>query len=524
MYVTVYCPHCRGELEVDKTEVGMYGECPTCGEGFEIQPPGRDTAGTGRSASRPVMDVDDDEIQLDTRAAQRAATQAGDRRADRDLPVAEVDGDAVKSKAEVAGLPIAQPQPQPEADDEEETDSAEDEDWNEVGFDIDGVDEEISLETGEIPLAVPISDADRDREQEVFEAGREIAGFELGPLIGSGSMGRVYLATQLSMQREVALKILPIDLVSHDEDAVDSFMNEIRLLAQLDHPNIVRAIEAGQEDDVYYLAMTYVNGETLSQRQLREPEIPEQDALRCAAKVAKALEYAWERFELLHRDVKPANIMVDKSGEVKLMDLGIAKVASRDEEATNMVLGTPYYMSPEQAMGHTDLDHRSDQYSLGATLFHLVTGQPPFEGKDAHEIMIKHVNQALPRPDKINPKVSEATCKLIRRLMAKRPERRFPDWKQVSRAMEKVAKIQKRRPKARNKRKANSFTASRRLTRSRKRSGTKSTIRARKSKTLRPRRQKAKNATKGDSLQPYLIAILVLLFVFAIVVLVVIYG
>ncbi len=268
-----------------------------------------------------------------------------------------------------------------------------------------------------------------------YRAGMKIGNFEIGYLLGAGSMGQVFLAKQISMDRQVALKILPPEIMSRDDEAAHQFMNEVKMLAKLEHPNIVTAFEAGEDQGIYYLAMQYVNGESLENRLQRERMIPEEEAISVMIKVAQALKHAWERFKLLHQDVKPANIMIDHHGEVKLMDMGIARASTDDEGTAKFVMGTPYYMSPEQASGRLDLDWRTDQYSMGSTLYHLLTGRYPFLGDDPAEVMKKHFADPLTPPKSINSELCDAVDKLIRRMMAKAPDRRYQSWEELISAM-----------------------------------------------------------------------------------------
>jgi len=258
--------------------------------------------------------------------------------------------------------------------------------------------------------------------------GDTLAGFRIKQWLGSGAMGEVYLANQQSMDREVALKVLASSAIKSRED-VDRFMHEVRMLAKLDHPNIVTAFEAGQHDGHHYLAMTLVNGETLDDMLRKQGPLPEKEVLSVGLKVARALAYAWERFQLLHRDVKPSNIMIDRTGEVKLMDMGISKSLTEDHSLTNtgMVVGTPWYMSPEQAQGH-DVDCRSDMYALGATLYHLLTGHPVHDGPSTMAILTKLLTEPVRPPREWRPDLSEATQDLLLRMLARNPTERAPNW------------------------------------------------------------------------------------------------
>ena len=268
-------------------------------------------------------------------------------------------------------------------------------------------------------------------------AGTTIAGFRFERLLGKGGMGEVYLATQLSMDRHVAVKILPRALAENKE-AVARFLHEVRTSAKLNHPNIVSAIEAGDDDGVFFLAMGYVDGASLDVRLKKGETVPEKEAFDIVGTVAEALAYAWDEFQILHRDIKPANIMVDRRGRIQLMDLGLAKSLGEESgmTVTGAVLGTPHYMSPEQVRGMADLDVRSDVYSLGATLYHLATGAPPFSGDSALGIMAKHVNEPLPPPKERNPEISGACAQLIGTMMAKDRDDRPATWQEVVRLVD----------------------------------------------------------------------------------------
>jgi serine/threonine-protein kinase len=176
--------------------------------------------------------------------------------------------------------------------------------------------------------------------------------------------------------------------------------------------------------------MAYVNGETLEQRLERGDILSEREALRIVRAVADALAYAWDEHRLLHRDIKPGNIMLDHRGRVFLLDLGLAKslVDERGITLANTVVGTPRYMSPEQAQGSGDLGVTSDIYSLGATLFHLIVGSPPFDSDSALAIMSQHVHRPLPCPRERNPAIGDACSRLVEHMMAKKPEDRCPNW------------------------------------------------------------------------------------------------
>jgi len=258
--------------------------------------------------------------------------------------------------------------------------------------------------------------------------------------IGVGGMGEVYLAEQKSMKRPVALKILQEDLV-RDRAYLDRFYREVRILAQIEHPNVVNAIEAGADGGVYYFAMTFVEGKDIK-RMFDEGHIfKEAEAVRIALEVSYALKYVWEKHGILHRDIKPANIMISSEDEVKLMDLGISKkMFDEDAELTvaGMMVGSPQYVSPEQAKGLKDADFRADMYSLGATLYHMLAGVPPYPGNNAMEVIMKHLDDPIPDPREGCPEISEATAKLIAAMMAKKKEDRFASWDECIDVMKRI--------------------------------------------------------------------------------------
>lgn len=259
--------------------------------------------------------------------------------------------------------------------------------------------------------------------------GTQIRGFEVVRRLGGGGMGEVFLAKQLAMNRMVALKVLP-PAMTRQPHLVERFMHEVQMTGRLEHQNIVVAFDAGEDAGYHYLAMSYIDGEDLGVVLERQGTMPEAQALRICRKVAEALAYAWDTHKLLHRDIKPGNIMIARDGEVKLMDMGIAKSLSDDSNLTiaGTLLGTPFYMSPEQAKNAADLDYRADIYSLGATLYYLVTGTRPFEGETVMAVLAKQLSEPLPPPEARNPKLSAGCAKLLRLMLAKDRAQRPASW------------------------------------------------------------------------------------------------
>jgi len=257
------------------------------------------------------------------------------------------------------------------------------------------------------------------------DGGRLARGYKLLAEIGRGGMATVYKAVQLQLDRVVALKILSAHLAG-DKTFVRRFLREAKLAATLSHPNIVAVYDVGQGKDRYYLAMEYVEGETLSDLVKREGPLPEARALSIIRQMADALEHARAR-ELIHRDVKPGNILISADGAAKLADMGLARSVSTTttQKTQGLVMGTPSYIAPEQASGERDLDTRTDIYALGATFFYAVTGQPPFDGDTVAAVIRKHLLEPAPLADSVNPEVTRGTSLVIRKCMEKERGQRY---------------------------------------------------------------------------------------------------
>jgi len=252
----------------------------------------------------------------------------------------------------------------------------------------------------------------------------EIKGYEIIKKIRKGGMGTVYKARQISMDRVVALKILASELTD-DETYVKRFLIEAKAVGKLNHENIVAGYDAGSHNGVYFFAMEYINGETILEIMRREKIVAVPFALNVAYQTSKALEHA-AIHRIIHRDIKPGNIMINHHGTIKLCDLGFAKISSIDLlTKKGTTLGTPYYMSPEQCRGLPDIDTRSDIYSLGATLYHMLVGKVPFSGKTASEILKKHLTDSLVIPQERRAEMSEYLCHIIEKMMAKNREDRY---------------------------------------------------------------------------------------------------
>lgn len=253
----------------------------------------------------------------------------------------------------------------------------------------------------------------------------EIKGYRIVSRVGRGGMGAVFKAKHLALDRDVALKILPPRLAK-DETFVERFVREARSAAKLNHPNIVQALDAGQSGELYYFAMEYVDGQSFDDILKERGPLPASEVIEVGQQMASALQHA-EPLGLIHRDIKPGNILLTADGTAKLADFGLAKEAS-DTSVTHTgvtAMGTPNYVSPEQAAGERDLDIRSDVYSLGVTLYHLATGSVPFEGETAAVVMTKHLNEDPTPPRELAPAVPEALNKVILKMMEKEKEDRY---------------------------------------------------------------------------------------------------
>ena len=258
-------------------------------------------------------------------------------------------------------------------------------------------------------------------------AGRRFGAYEVLEELGAGGMGRVYRAKNVTLERVVALKTLA-PIFSADEAFVQRFLKEARAAARLNHPNIVQIYDFGCEEGIYYLAMEYVDGPSL-RALLGHARLAERDAIVLVRHAVAALGVA-HAAGIVHRDIKPDNLMLTaKKDRLKLVDLGIAKRMDEDKglTQTGQAVGTPQYISPEQIRGVKDIDARADIYSLGATLFQLVTGRAPFEGSSGALVMSMHLTHPLPDPRKFVPGLSEGICRVLRKMMAKDRNERYPD-------------------------------------------------------------------------------------------------
>src|SRR3954470_11620327 len=279
---------------------------------------------------------------------------------------------------------------------------------------------------------ITVNQAKRIRGTIEERKGSQIPGYQLLGKLGKGAMATVYKAKQISLDRIVAVKVLP-KRSSENMEFVERFYKEGKAAARLSHNNIVQAIDVGSSPEGYhYFVMEYVEGKTLYDVMQPAPvgegrAFTEPEALDVMIQIADALHHAHQR-GLIHRDVKPKNILLTPQGVAKLTDLGLAR-ATDDKDAAESeagkAYGTPYYISPEQIRGDVDIDFRADIYSLGATMYHLVTGKPPFDGDTPSAVMHKHLKQPLTPPDHINTALSAGIGEIIELAMAKNRDDRY---------------------------------------------------------------------------------------------------
>jgi hypothetical protein len=275
-------------------------------------------------------------------------------------------------------------------------------------------------------LVIPAADPRSDRLTEMM-VGRVLGGTRILYKLGGGGMGGVFKGHHIGLDLPVAVKILHEHLADRDSVFIKRFIREARAAAKLQHPNIVGVLNVGYEEGIHYLVMPFIAGGSAADRIKERHRLPFMEALDIAIQITDALRAA-EESNILHRDVKPANILFTEKGEAKLADLGLAKSYQDTDSAitqTGIACGTPLYFSPEQAKGLQNLDIRSDIYSLGITLYHLIEGRPPFTAESAYVIFQKHVHEELPPFRDASPPPPDLVVKLLKKMTAKKREDRF---------------------------------------------------------------------------------------------------
>ncbi len=267
----------------------------------------------------------------------------------------------------------------------------------------------------------------------------EVKGYEVLRLLGESAVTELWCAYQPSLERFVSLKFMRKELVE-DADEVERFVAEARRAASLRHASIVTIYDVGLADGRPYTIMEYVDGCTLYEQLTREGPLPPERAVRIACAVADALGYAWDHAQLIHRNVSPAVIRLDADGSVKVNYIGLSLRVDLKRPSIRLepgcIEGTPYYMSPEQARGGADIDHRTDMYGLGATLYHMLTGRMPFGEYPPLEAVHRQIHDLLPHPSAIGVNdLPETLLQTLSRLLRKHGAARFETWKDAREAL-----------------------------------------------------------------------------------------
>jgi serine/threonine protein kinase len=249
--------------------------------------------------------------------------------------------------------------------------------------------------------------------------------YQITSLLGEGGMGSAYRAIDLSLEREVALKVLKLQISEKPEEA-ENLAREARTTARINHPNIIRIFDFGQARGQFYIAMELIGGGSLDDLMQQRGMIPEILALEVGIQVAQGLTAAME-LDLIHRDIKPANILFSDRGTVKLVDFGLAVVASGEATSPTEIWGTPYYVAPEK-LDELPEDFRSDIYSLGGTLFHAMAGRPPYEAENSSLVALKQLKSRPVSLQAFASDISNETAYVINRMMSKKPENRYQSY------------------------------------------------------------------------------------------------
>src|ERR687884_356675 len=271
--------------------------------------------------------------------------------------------------------------------------------------------------------------------------GTEISGrFRLDEKIGAGGMSTVYRAYDPTLERWVAIKLMHRD-ISTDPDQLERFRREARAVARLNHPHVVTVIDTGEDEGTPYIVFEYVEGETLKERIRRLGRLPVPEAVAYAIEIARALSAAHAQ-RLVHRDVKPQNVLIDQEGRAKVTDFGIARsLEAQGLTAAGRVLGTTDYVSPEQALGH-EVTGQSDIYSLGIVLYEMLTGEAPYKADTQVAVAMKHVRDPLPDVQRRRPEISAALASVVERATAKETQNRYGDVSEMVHDLEEVLAIE----------------------------------------------------------------------------------
>lgn len=267
-------------------------------------------------------------------------------------------------------------------------------------------------------------------EKQISLVGQEISGCEILQKVATGGMGAIYKARHKALDRIVCVKILSPSL-TNDKKAVELFLTEARAIAEIEHPNIVQVYNVGKEKGYYFIVMAFVEGQTLSQLVKRYKTLPLNIVLDLFEGILLGLDAAHTK-GIIHRDIKPSNILINSQMQPKIVDFGIAKKMDKDKGSTKTteLAGTAYFIAPEQALGR-DLDTRADLYSVGASLYYVLTGHFPYNGKNTIDIIQKHINDPVPNPADLRPNIPAWLAGAVQKLMSKKPEDRFQTAKET---------------------------------------------------------------------------------------------
>ncbi len=259
-----------------------------------------------------------------------------------------------------------------------------------------------------------------------FSTWKDFSNYRLISKVGEGGMGSVYESTDLNLNRTVAIKVLKPEL-SEDKKFIQNFLYEVEVTAQLTHPNIVQVYAFGQHEGQYYLVMEFISAETLDDKIMNQNRLGEIEVLDAAIGVSNGLNFALQRGSLIHRDIKPGNILFSSNNTPKVVDFGLAVTPETADSGDGEIWGTPYYVSPER-LEQIPEDFRSDMYSLGISLYHALSGRPPFDANTAELVAAKHLSEN-PLPLKtLAPQISDHTAYAIMKAMARQPDDRFASY------------------------------------------------------------------------------------------------
>ncbi|MCB2154116.1 serine/threonine protein kinase [bacterium] len=291
-----------------------------------------------------------------------------------------------------------------------------------------------------VSSARQMTDADRDRIRRAAAGenldlvGVNLGGYRIEGRLGSGGMGDVYEATQIALDRRVALKVLPTHMAKH-ENYINKFFEEARTLASFTHANIVQVYDVGEAEGLHYFTMEKVEGHTLRDLISEDETVPVEVCTNLMKQCLRGLHRA-KKAGVIHRDIKPGNILISDQGDLKLVDFGLAAIIS-DSGAfeSDEIVGTPLYISPEQAAGLPQT-FKTDMYSLGATFYHLCTGEPPYRGKSSYETTQLHIEAPIPNASDRKSEIPPTFSAILQKMMAKQPEERFKDYNDLFQMIE----------------------------------------------------------------------------------------